>query len=127
MSSSNQKRTCSWSSVAVVASIVTLVSVVHLFLYPIVPSFDYLRQFQNSCIPINTSNSSSHNNIISTEGSKINLGTSPSPIIDLDAKFPVDSHNAVVYRGAPWKEEVGRWLAGCDSNASAVKVVEVHT
>ncbi|XP_055801254.1 uncharacterized protein LOC129870475 isoform X2 [Solanum dulcamara] len=124
MSSSNQKRMCSWSTVAVVASIVTLVSVVHLFLYPIVPSFDYLRQFQNSCIPINTSNSSSHNNIISTEGSKINLGTSPTPIIDLNAKFPVDLHNAVIYRGAPWKEEVGRWLAGCDSNTSAVKVVE---
>lgn len=134
--SSNQKRLCSWSTVAVVASIVTLVSVVHLFLYPVVPSLDYFRQFQNSCIAINTSNSSqgenkstqgSHKNIISTEGSETNFATTPMPMIDLNAKFPVDLHNAVVYRTAPWKHEVGRWLARCDLNTFPVKVVEVNT
>ncbi|KAJ8528549.1 hypothetical protein K7X08_022241 [Anisodus acutangulus] len=135
-----QKWRCSWSTVAAVASIVTLVSVVHLFLYPIVPSLDYFRTFQNSCVPINRSNEGekiilkndtstegSQKNAtgsISTEGSERNLDTSPMPMIDLNVKFPTDLHNAVVYRGAPWKAEVGRWLSGCDSNTSAVKVVE---
>lgn len=103
----NQKRMFSWSTVTIIVLIVTLVSVVHLFFYPFVPSFDYFRQYQNSCIPIN-STKSTHNNIISNQ-----------------TKFAVDLHNGVVYRGAPWKNEVGQWLAGCDSVTSAVKVIEV--
>ncbi|MCE5167018.1 hypothetical protein HAX54_033859 [Datura stramonium] len=135
-----QKRRRSWSTVAAVASIVTLVSVVHLFLYPVVPSLDYFRQFQNSCISINRSSEGEQiilkngksteglqknaTGILSTEGSERNLDTNPMPMIDLNDKFPVDLYNAVVYRGAPWKAEVGQWLAGCESNTSAVKVVE---
>ncbi|CAN4099793.1 unnamed protein product [Withania somnifera] len=128
------KQRSSWSNVAAVVSIVILVSVVHLFLYPVVPSLDYFRR---SYIPKIVSNSSElqnyksieagHKNLTdrtSTEGSERNLGTNPMPTIDLNVKFPVDLHNAVVYRGAPWKAAVGRWLAGCHSNTSAVKVIE---
>uniref|UniRef100_M1BR40 Exostosin family protein n=1 Tax=Solanum tuberosum TaxID=4113 RepID=M1BR40_SOLTU len=106
-----QKRMCSWSSVTIIASIVTLVSVVHLFLYPVVPSLDYFRQYKNSCIPINSTKSTqpTHNNII----------------ISNQTKFPLDLHNGVVYRGAPWKNQVGQWLAGCDSITSPLKVIEV--
>ncbi|XP_060214923.1 uncharacterized protein LOC132641756 isoform X2 [Lycium barbarum] len=135
-----QKWKCSWSTVAAVASIVTLVSVVHLFLYPVVPSLDYLRTFQNSCVNINRSNEaekiilkddksaeSSQKNTtgnISTDGSERNVDTRATPMIDLNVKFPVDLQNAMVYRGAPRKGEVSRWLAGCNSNTSTVKVVE---
>lgn len=137
-----QKWRCSWSLVASVASIVTLVSVVHLFIYPVAPSLDYFRPFQNSCVPINRSNEGEKislkdiksiegrkNNAtdsISTEGNERNPDSrSPIPMVDLNVNFSSDLHNSVVYRGAPWKAEVGRWLAGCDSNTSAVKVIEV--
>ena len=105
-----QRWKCSWSMVAIVASIVALVSVVHVFLYPVVPSFDYLsvRHAQNSCIPINES----------TKGGKDN-------VLNLDARFPADLHRAVVYRGAPWKSEIGRWLSGCNPITTTIKVVEV--
>ncbi|OIT00786.1 PREDICTED: uncharacterized protein LOC109229226 [Nicotiana attenuata] len=136
-----QKWRCSWSLMVSVASIVTLVSVVHLFIYPVAPSLDYFRPFQNSCVPINRSNEAEKiilkdnksiedrkNNAtdsISTEGSQSNPDTrSPISTVDLNVNFPSDLHNSVVYRGAPWKAEVGRWLAGCDSNTSAVKVIE---
>ncbi|XP_059646319.1 uncharacterized protein LOC132292199 isoform X1 [Cornus florida] len=106
-----QKWKCSWSLVAAIASIVALVSVVHLFLFPLVPSFNYFNalQVQNSCLPINGS-------II---GGKDNMS-----VLDLDVRFPSDLHKAVVYRSAPWKAEIGRWLSGCDSITTAVKVVE---
>ncbi|XP_057982420.1 uncharacterized protein LOC131167642 isoform X2 [Malania oleifera] len=100
-----QKWKCSWSLVAAIASILGLVSAVHLFLYPLVPSFDYfsVRQVQNSCAPINSL----------TRGG-----------LDLDHRFPIDSHNALVYRGAPWKAKIGQWLAGCDSITAEVNIAE---
>ena len=99
------------------ASIVVLVSVVHLFLFPVVPSLDYFsaRQPQNSCIPINGS----------IKGGKDKVVKNTQPVPNLDVRFPVDLHKAVVYRGAPWKAEIGRWLSGCNSITTAVKVFEV--
>ncbi|XP_052175852.1 uncharacterized protein LOC127790391 isoform X2 [Diospyros lotus] len=106
---------CSWSLVATIASTVALVSIVHLFWFPIVPSFDYLaaREAQNSCVPMNGSAKADEDNTVK------NL-----PSINLDVKFPADLHKAVVYHGAPWKAEIGSWLSGCDSITTAVKVVE---
>ena len=46
-------------------------------------------------------------------------------MVDLNIQYPADSRNAVVYRGAPWKAEIGRWLSGCDSKTAAVKIVQV--
>ncbi|KAL9252051.1 hypothetical protein AKJ16_DCAP05896 [Drosera capensis] len=46
------------------------------------------------------------------------------PALDLDRLFPADSHGAVVYHGAPWKAEIGRWLSGCDSIAKETNIVE---
>lgn len=111
-----QKSRCSWSLVAAIASIVALVSVVHLFLFPVVPSFDYFasREVQNSCFPINGS----------VAGGKDSGAKNLLPVLNLDVRFPADSHKAVVYHGAPWKAEIGRWLTGCDSVANAVKVAE---
>jgi len=112
-----QKRRCSWSLVAAIASLVAVVSVIHLFLFPVVPSFDYFsaRQVQNSCLPVNGSD----------EGGNASVMENPPPILKLDVQFPADLHKAVVYRDAPWKAAIGRWLAGCNSVASAVKIVEV--
>ncbi|KAL5981975.1 hypothetical protein ACLOJK_016042 [Asimina triloba] len=41
------------------------------------------------------------------------------------SRFPVDSHRAVNYRGAPWKAEVGRWLSSCDSIVTEIDIIEV--
>lgn len=111
-----QKWKCSWSLVASVASILALVSVVHLFLFPVVPSFDYLRtgHAQSTCIPINES----------TNGGKYNVLQSSQHVLSLDTQFPADLHKAVVYHSAPWKAEIGRWLSGCNPNTTTVKVVE---
>ncbi|KAL6958933.1 adenylosuccinate synthase [Sarracenia purpurea var. burkii] len=111
-----EKWKCSWSLVATVASIVALISVVHLFLFPVVPSFDYTsaRHAENYCMPLNGS----------IKGGKDNVVQNSRPVFNLDLRFPDDLHNAVVYHGAPWKAVIGRWLSGCDSIAAAVKVVE---
>lgn len=110
-----QKWKCSWSLFAAIASIVALVSVVHLFLFPLAPTFDYFKQVQNSCFPINGS----------AEAATDHVKESLQPPVNLKQKFPADLHKAVVYRGAPWKAEIGRWLSGCDSTAKEVNIVEV--
>lgn len=106
----------SWSLAGGIASTVALISLVHLFVYPVVPSLDYLnaQKVQNPCLPLNGS----------SEGGKSN-GQAIRSRVDLDNQFPANSHNAVVYRGAPWKARIGRWLSGCDSVTEEVNVVEV--
>ncbi|PIA53521.1 hypothetical protein AQUCO_00900245v1 [Aquilegia coerulea] len=100
-----QKWKFSWSLVAVVASLVALVSIVHLFLFPLAPSsFGYLgRQIQSFSLPKNGSQ---------------------QPEVNLHQQYPADLHKAVVYQGAPWKEEIGRWLSGCDSITRKTAIVE---
>ncbi|KAM2229953.1 hypothetical protein ACFX1S_014417 [Malus domestica] len=115
-----QKWKCSGSQIATVASVVAMVSIVlvsmvHLFWFPLVPSFAYFSQAQNSCLPINGSVEAI------TDQAKGNL----KPPIDLDRQFPSDLHKAVVFRGAPWKAEIGRWLAGCHSISNEVDIVEI--
>lgn len=102
---------------ASIASGVALISIVHLFLFPVVPSFDYfsVRQVQNSCVPVNGSDG----------GRSGRDWENLRPIIALDSRFPVDSHGAVVYRNTPWKAEIGQWLAGCDSITKEVNITEV--
>lgn len=112
-----QKWKCSWSLVATIASILALVSVLDIFLFHGVRSFSYFgsMQVQNSCKPINGS----------IEEGKDNIMQNQPPLLDLDVRFPADLHKAVVYRGAPWKAEIGRWLSGCIPNSTALKVSEV--
>ncbi|ONH95380.1 hypothetical protein PRUPE_7G067200 [Prunus persica] len=115
-----QKWKCSWSQIATIASIVALASIilgsiVHLFWFPLVPSFNYFSQAQNSCVPINGS----------AEAVIDNVKGNFKPPIDLDRQFPSDLHKAVVFRGAPWKAEIGRWLSGCDPISDEVNIVEV--
>lgn len=100
-----KKWKCSWFLVATIASVVALFSTVHIFLFPLTPSFNYLKLAQNSCIATNASAEFPDNHV------KENL----NPAIDLKKQFPADLHRAVVYRGAPWKAEIGQWLRGCDS------------
>lgn len=125
-----QKWKCSWSLAATIASVLALVSVIHLFLYPVIPSLDYfsLRQAQSSCIPVNEPIGGSEKygpGTKSNERTKDNLKENPQPMVDLNLRYPADLHDAVTYRGAPWKAEIGRWLSGCDSNAATVEIVEV--
>ncbi|XP_047311326.1 uncharacterized protein LOC124914762 [Impatiens glandulifera] len=96
---------CSWPLVASIASILTLVSVVHLFLLPVVPSLDYIsfRQAQSTCVPINGSSKEQENRMA---------------VQNLKNKV------VVVFRGTPWRAEIGRWLSGCNSVSNPVKIVE---
>lgn len=112
-----QKWKCSWSYVATIASIVALVSLLDLFLFHRVPYSSYLGSLEvrKSCISVNCSTQGGNDKLMQ------NL-----PLIDLNAQFPADLHEAVVYNGAPWKAEIGRWLSGCNSNATALKISEVH-
>ncbi|KAL2535080.1 Exostosin family protein [Abeliophyllum distichum] len=137
-----QKWKCSYTLAAAIASIFALVSVVHFLLYPVVPSLDYfsLRQAQTSCMPVDGSieggkKSTANNGSIrggkmtfpvngSIEGSNEDADQNLQPVIDLNVQFPADLHNAVSYRGAPWKAEIGRWLSGCNLNTEVVKIVE---
>ncbi|KAM7265504.1 hypothetical protein ACFE04_003187 [Oxalis oulophora] len=111
-----QKWKCSsWCLVAMatIASFVVTVSMVNFFMFPLVPSTDYfnVRQISNSCIPDNQ------------QGSKL-LAENVQPKVDLDS-FVADSHGGVVYRNAPWKPEIGRWLAGCDPVTKEANIFEV--
>ncbi|XP_026413706.1 uncharacterized protein LOC113309491 isoform X2 [Papaver somniferum] len=101
----------SWSLIATIGSLIAIVSFIYLYSFPLSPSslaFFSARQVQDSCNPINGSTG----------------GTNPQPVLNLDTRFPDDSHKAVVYRGAPWKSEIGRWLSGCDSITEPVSIVE---
>lgn len=107
-----QKRNCSWSLIAAVGLVVLLVSLVQFFWLPWKPTLDFfsIKQAQTTCIPLNES----------SKGTESSL-----PGLDLACRFPVDLHSAVVYRGAPWKAEIGRWLSGCDSVVKEINVTEV--
>lgn len=111
---------CSWSLALTVGSLVALVSAVHVFFTPLFPSSSSSLQFFRGgwgkpCSPVN---GSSGCKIERLDGDSL-LGP------DLEAQFPADSYGAVIYRGAPWKAEIGRWLSGCDAVSAAIDVVEV--
>lgn len=110
-----QKWKCSWFLVATIASVLALVSVVHLFLFPLAPSLNYFKLSQSSCLPTNAS----------AELQSTHFSENLEPTIDLKHQFPADSHGAVVYQGAPWKAEIGQWLAGCDFITKEVNITEV--
>lgn len=131
-----QKGRCSLSLVGSIASILALISVVHLFLFPGIPFFEYFgaRQTQTFCIPVNGSVNGEKVTVpkygsIDSNGVMNELVVDNKqirqPIVNLTVQYPADLHNAVVYRGAPWKADVGRWLSGCHSNATVINVVEV--
>jgi ABC-type dipeptide/oligopeptide/nickel transport system permease component len=106
-------RFSSWSLAATIASALVLVSVVHLFLFPLTPSFNYFKLASDSCVSTNASEE-----LISKHGWD-------EPAINLKHQFPADLHGSVAYKGAPWKAEMGRWLAGCDSITKEVNISEV--
>lgn len=125
-----QKWNLPWSLAGTFALILSLVSIIHLFLYPLVPSSDYLKlwQAENSCLPVNGSIEGSEKLVPGKgldEEIKDNSKEVPLPMLDWNARYPADGHNAVVYHGAPWKAAIGRWLSGCDSNVKEVEIVEV--
>uniref|UniRef100_A0A1D1Z4M1 Putative glucuronoxylan glucuronosyltransferase F8H n=1 Tax=Anthurium amnicola TaxID=1678845 RepID=A0A1D1Z4M1_9ARAE len=109
---------CSRSLVASVVSLLLLVSVLRIFLSPFWPSsLEYfgVQQIKNSCSPGNTSVGGS--DVARVVGnSEVDLG--------LDERFPANALGAVVYRGASWKAEIGRWLVGCDSVSTPIDIVE---
>lgn len=122
-----QKGRCSWSLVGSIASILALVSVVHLFLFPGIPFFEYFgaRQAQTFCISGEKVTVPKYGSIGIDSGLVVEKKKFRQPIVNLTLQYPSDVHNAVVYRDAPWKADVGRWLSGCHSNATVINVVEV--
>lgn len=105
-----------------------LVSVVHIFLVPAVPSFSYFSasQVQNRCVPIN--GSVEEVAIQSSNVGSIDLARGNSqPHLDLNHTFPADLHGAVIHRNASWKAEIGQWLSACDEFTKETDIIEVGT
>ncbi|KAF3328054.1 glucuronosyltransferase [Carex littledalei] len=95
---------CSWPFRAAVISLAVSIALIHLFLTPLFPSpLDFFQQSNSN--PLLDANSS----VVST----------------LKAQFQSNIDGSVTYRGAPWKPDIGRWLAGCSSNSTPVDIVEV--
>lgn len=106
---------CSWSLAATIASVLALVSVVHLVSFPLTPTLNNFKIAQDSCISANVS------------AEFPSKRDQEQPAVDFKLQFPADLHGAVVYQGAPWKAEIGHWLAGCDSVIKEVNMTEVTT
>lgn len=105
-----QKCSCSGSLTATIVSLFLLITIVHMFFFPFIPSsLDYIgfRQIQRQCTP----NSASVMGKLSE--------TFDSNSFD---RFPVD---AVSYRNAPWKANIGKWLSGCDPLTEVIEINEV--
>ncbi|XP_078442149.1 uncharacterized protein LOC144711888 isoform X2 [Wolffia australiana] len=108
---------CSCSPITGIMSMLVLMVAVHLYFSPFFPaSLGYFSALyaRNLCFTISRS---------SGENSTQHTIESSQWAIGLDAQFPADNLNAVFYRDAPWKAEMGRWLSGCDS---VDKFVEIH-
>ncbi|TKY62593.1 glucuronoxylan glucuronosyltransferase F8H [Spatholobus suberectus] len=101
-----KKRRRSWHLAATMAFVLALVSVVHLFL---TPSFNCFNLAEKSFVPIKT----------------LSNRVTEEPTIDLNHQFPPDLHGVVVHRGAPWKAEIGQWLAACDVVTKEVNITEI--
>ncbi|PNT78050.1 hypothetical protein BRADI_1g73000v3 [Brachypodium distachyon] len=99
---------CPWVFVGAAGALVMLVATVHVFMVPILPSsLDFFGTRGRTTRP---------RNVFPGVG-----------VVDsrFRAQFPADSYGAVMFRGAPWKPGVGRWLAGCHAGSSAVNITEV--
>ncbi|KAF7055411.1 hypothetical protein CFC21_062940 [Triticum aestivum] len=99
---------CPWASVGAAGALVMLVTAVHVFMVPILPSsldFSGARRTVDH----------RPRNVLPGAG-----------VVDsrLRGRFPADSYEAVTFRAAPWKAEIGRWLAGCHAESSAVNITE---
>ncbi|KAG9131462.1 hypothetical protein Leryth_015287 [Lithospermum erythrorhizon] len=127
-----QKWKCSWSLAVFIASIVALISIIYLFKSPVDNSLYYFRvsQVPSSCDALNGSLSEGGNVVNGSINSNRSVGADNSsiefgqPATLSDVQFPPDLHNAVVYRGAPWKANVGRWLSSCNANTKTISIVE---
>ncbi|KAF7819004.1 putative glucuronoxylan glucuronosyltransferase F8H [Senna tora] len=111
-----QKWKCGWFAVTIIASIVALFSVVHLLLFPLTSPFNYLKLARNWCI----------NNASDEFGSK-HVSQILKPTIDLKSiQIPGDDlHGAFVYRGTPWKDGIGQWLAASDFMTKKINITEI--
>ncbi|KAM3230861.1 hypothetical protein ACQJBY_061186 [Aegilops geniculata] len=99
---------CPWASVGAAGALVMLVTAVHVFMVPILPS----------SLDFSGARRSVHHrprNVLPGAG-----------VVDsrLRGRFPADSYEAVTFHAAPWKAEIGRWLAGCHAESSAVNITE---
>ncbi|KAE9613064.1 putative EGF-like domain, exostosin [Lupinus albus] len=91
---------------------VAIVYVLYLFLFPLAHSTDYFNVARDSYIPSNSSSELTSNH--DKEESPTNL----------KHRLPVDLHKEFIYRGAPWKADIGKWLASCDSITKGVNIIE---
>lgn len=103
---------CSWYLAATIALVVALVSIVHMVFFTLTPSYEYFKVVSYSTISSNASSAELTNGF-------------GKAAIDLKYEFPADLHGAHPYKGTPWKAEIGRWLANCDSLTKDVNISEV--
>ncbi|XP_057849591.2 uncharacterized protein LOC131060391 isoform X2 [Cryptomeria japonica] len=102
MVTSLQNFKCSWQQILVILSLITFIFVVHIFYMPLIPfSLEFNGVQQNIT------------NAYSEENKSIGK-----------MQFTEDSYVAVVYRNAPWKSDIGKWLSRCNDIAESVPINE---
>lgn len=107
--SSLQNFKYSWQLTVVILILVAFISIVHIFFVPLIPaSLDITGSRQ-------TNASSSIKNVSSIGDKNIEQDQYPQSH---------DSDGAILYRDAPWKTDIGKWLSSCHDIAASVYINE---
>ncbi|KAM0937662.1 putative xylogalacturonan beta-1,3-xylosyltransferase [Dioscorea sansibarensis] len=110
---------CSSPSVALAGFLIILISLLHmLFGMMYQSSIDLLGVKKTKLL-------CSNRNVLEIEGcDQAHFDSNSVSDTSLKVHFPADSHGAVIFRGAPWKPKLGRWLSRCGSVSSTIDVEE---
>lgn len=110
--SSLQNFKYSWQLTVVILILVAFISIVHLFFVPLIPTS---LEFSGSRQTKSSANASSIKNGSSTGDDNIAQDQYPQSY---------DSYGAILYRDAPWKAGMGKWLSRCHDIAAPVYINE---
>lgn len=111
--SSLQNFKYSWHLTVVILILVAFISIVHIFFVPLIPaSLDFTRSRQIESL----ANALSSIKNVSSIGDK-NIEQDQDPQSH-------DSDGAILYRDAPWKADIGKWLSRCHDIAAPVYINE---
>nr|ACN39924.1 unknown [Picea sitchensis] len=110
--SSLQNFKYSWQLTIVILILVAFISVVHVFFVPLIPTS---LEFTGSRQTESLADASSVKNGSSTGDKNIEQDQYPQSS---------DSYGAILYRDAPWKADMGKWLSRCHDIAALVYINE---
>jgi len=110
--SSLQNFKYSWQLTIVILILVAFISVVHIFFVPLIPtSLEFTGSRQTESL---------------ADASSVKNGSSIGDKNIEQDQYPQssDSYGAILYRDAPWKADMGKWLSRCHDIAAPVYINE---